>query len=176
MRKISTPTKDTVRRQQFQDLAAIAPSGAAGVNFRYIACVYREAISDALIDTTLERLAVAPAETVIGFSHFVHGQVSRIAPDATSFPLRQSGGVHIRVSMDWNDTAASQPLMAWADNARQLLRPQANERIYANYQSHVDKGSSKAVFGQSLSKLIALKTKYDPSNALRRNSNVEPLV
>jgi hypothetical protein len=104
----------------------------------------------------------------------MHGEVCRATPDSTAFPLREAGGVHIRIGLDWNDSAAAQRLMRWADETCRLLRPSSGERIYANYQSHAGKGSAEAVFGSNLSRLVALKTKYDPTNFFRRNSNVEP--
>ena len=104
----------------------------------------------------------------------MHGEVCRVAPDSTAFPLRERGGVHIRAGMDWNDPAAAPQLMRWADEVRRRLRPSAGERIYANYQSYAGKGSAEAVFGSNLARLIALKNKYDPTNFLRRNSNIEP--
>jgi len=173
-RTVATPAKDTVRRQEFAELAGISPTGAPDVNFRCIASVYRDELSDEVIDIILDRLSQAPLETVLGISHYMHGEVCRVKPDSTAFPLRQSGGIHIRIGMDWNDPAKARPFMLWADEARQLLRPSSSERIYANYQSYAGKGTAEAVFGSNYSRLVALKNKYDPTNFFRRNSNVEP--
>jgi hypothetical protein len=126
------------------------------------------------MEAALDRLSAAPAETVLGISHYMHGEVCRVTPDSTAFPLRQPGGVHIRIGLDWNDLAAAPRLIRWADEARRLLRPSSGERIYANYQSYAGKGSAEAVFGSNLGRLIALKNKYDPTNLFRRNSNIEP--
>ena len=173
-RTVATPAKDTVRRQEFAELAGRSTAGAPDVSFRCIATVYRNELSDEVIDITLDRLSQAPLETVLGISHYMHGEVCQIKPDSTAFPLRQSGGIHIRIGMDWNDSAEAQRLMPWADEARRLLRPSSGERIYANYQSYAGKGTAEAVFGGNYSRLVALKNKYDPANIFRRNSNVEP--
>jgi hypothetical protein len=173
-RTVATPARDTVRRQEFAELAGISPAGAPDVSFRCIATVFRNELSDEVIDITLDRLSQAPVETVVGISHYMHGEVCRIKPDSMAFPIRQSGGVQIRVSMDWNDPANGQRLMRWADEARSLLRPSSAERIYANYQSYAGKGTAEAVFGSNYSRLVALKSKYDPTNLFRRNSNIEP--
>jgi FAD/FMN-containing dehydrogenase len=174
-RTVATPAKDTIRRQEFAELAGPASTGAPGVNFfRCITTVYRNELSDEVMDMVLDRLSAAPAETVIGISHYMHGELCRVAPDAMAFPLRESGGVHIRFNADWSDATAAQRLMPWADEACRLLRPASGERIYANYQSYTGKGSAEAVFGGNHSRLVALKNKYDPTNFFRRNSNVEP--
>jgi FAD/FMN-containing dehydrogenase len=173
-RTVATPAKDTVRRQEFAELSGISPAGVPEVSFRCIAAVYRNELSDEVMDIALDRLSQAPLETVLGISHYMHGEVCRVKTDSTAFPLRQSGGIHIRINMDWKDPAKAQGLMLWADETRRLLRPSSGERIYANYQSHAGKGTAEAVYGSNYSRLVALKNKYDPTNFFRRNSNVEP--
>ncbi len=174
LRAVATPSKDTVRRQAFAGLAGRSTAAPANASFRCVATVYRNQLSDAVIDSALDRLAAAPPETVIGLSHYMHGEVCRATPESTAFSLRQLGAIHIRIGMDWNDSAASARLIHWAGEARRLLRPTSGERIYVNYQSHAGKGSAEAAFGGNLAKLIALKSKYDPTNFFRRNSNIEP--
>lgn len=173
-RTVATPAKDTVRRQEFAELAGISPTDARDARFRCIASVYRNQLSDEVMDIILDRLSRAPVESVMGVSHYMHGEVCRVKPDSTAFPLRQAGGIHIRIRLDWKDSADAQHRMLWADEARRLLRPSSGERIYANYQSYAGKGTPEAVFGNNYSRLVALKNKYDPTNFFRRNSNVEP--
>jgi hypothetical protein len=171
---VATPAKDTVRRLEFAGLASRSPVGATDVSFRSIATVYRNALSDDVMDRVLDRLSEAPPATVLGITHYLHGEVCRVAPDATAFPLRQTGGFLVRVNLDGKDYAAAPRLMRWADDACRLLRPSSGEQIYANYQSYTGKDSAQAVFGSNLPRLTALKNRYDPTNCFRRNSNVEP--
>ena len=173
-RTVATPAKDTVRRQRFAELAGRLPVGATDASFRSIATVYRNELSDDVMDKALDRLSAAAPATVLGITHYMHGEVCRVAPNATAFPLRQTGGCLIRFNLDWNDSAAAPRLMRWADDARRLLQASSGERIYANYQSHAGKGSAGAVYGSNLPRLAATKNKYDPDNVFRRNSNVEP--
>ena len=173
-RTVATPAKDTVRRQEFARFAGGLPATRPDASFRCIAAVYRNELSDEVMDIALDRLSQAPLDTVLGIDHYMHGEVCRVKPDSTAFPLRQSGGIHIRIILDWKDSADAQRLMLWAEEARRLLRPSSGERIYANYQSYIGKGTPEAVFGGNYSRLVALKNKYDPTNFFRRNSNVEP--
>jgi hypothetical protein len=53
-----------------------------------------------------------------------------IALSARLFPLRKSGGIDIRVGLDWKDPAKAQGFLVWADEARRLLRAPSGERIY----------------------------------------------
>ncbi|WP_169746967.1 FAD-binding oxidoreductase [Edaphobacter aggregans] len=173
-RTVATPAKDTVSRGEFAQLAGGVPTGGPDTSFRCVATVYRSELSDEVMDMVLDRFSEAPPETNIGIAHYMHGEVCRVASDSTAFPLRQSGGIHIRIGLDWKDSAEARRCMLWADEARKLLRPASGERIYANYQSYTGKGTAEAVFGSNYSRLVALKNKYDPTNFFRRNSNVEP--
>jgi FAD/FMN-containing dehydrogenase len=171
-RTVATPAKDTVRRGEFAQLAGGVPTG--GPENRSVATVYRNELSDEVMDTALDRLSDAPAETVLAIDHYMHGQVCRVTSDSAAFPLRQSGGIHILITVTWKDSAEAQRRMLWAEETRRLLRPSSGERIYANYQSHAGEGAAEAVFGGNLSRLIAIKNKYDPTNFFRRNSNIQP--
>jgi FAD/FMN-containing dehydrogenase len=174
LRAVAAPAKETIGRQQFAELAGRATVAAGDAAYRCIATVYRDELSNQVIDRTLDRFFAAPPEAVIGITHYMHGELCRVSPNASAFPLRQSGGVHVRIGFEWNDPTAAQRLMPWAEEARQSLRPSSGERIYANYQSYVGKGTPQAVFGNNHSRLVTLKTKYDPDNFFRRNSNVAP--
>ena len=174
LRKMATPMKDTVTHQAFADLAGKPQTATPDASFRCVAGTYRDELSDEVMDIILDRLSQAPADAVLGIDHYTHGEVCRPTPDATAFSLRRRGAVHIRISLAWQDSAASARLMPWADEASRLLRPSSGERIYANYQSYEGKGSAQAVFGANHLRLVALKNKYDSTNLFRRNSNVEP--
>ena len=55
-----------------------------------------------------------------------------------------------------------------------LLRPQTDERLYANYQTYATKEGSPSLFGPNHARLLALKKKYDSANFFRRNANIAP--
>ncbi|MGH8527283.1 MAG: FAD-binding oxidoreductase, partial [Gammaproteobacteria bacterium] len=102
LRAIATPTKEFVKRQQFADLAerpaATNPANTPPPAFRGIQTVYRDRLSDDLIDIIVDRFGQASPETIMGISHYMHGQVCRVAPTATAFSLRETGGLNVRLA------------------------------------------------------------------------------
>ena len=110
----------------------------------------------------------------MGISHYMHGQVCRVAPTVTAFPLRQTGGLNVRLAYTWSDPATGHRLTQWADESVRLLRPSADERIYANFQTYEAKRGAAAVYGVNYSRLVGIKHKYDGDNFFRRNSNIRP--
>src|SRR5205814_10681018 len=90
LRAIAPPTKEFVKRQEFAALAerppATNPANTPPPAFRGIQTVYRDRLSDDLIDTIVDRLGRDSPEAIMGISHYMHGQVCRVAPGATAFP------------------------------------------------------------------------------------------
>jgi FAD/FMN-containing dehydrogenase len=178
LRAVAPPTKEFIKRQEFAALAeraaATNPANTAPPAFRGIQTVYRDRLSDDLIDIIVDRLGRASPEAIMGISHYMHGQVCRMARSATAFPLREAGGLNVRLAYTWNDPATGQRLTQWADESLRLLRPSADERIYANFQTYEAKSSAAAVYGVNFSRLAGIKHKYDRDNFFRRNSNIPP--
>jgi hypothetical protein len=178
LRAIAPPTKELVQRQEFANLAE-RPAATNPVNtpppaFRGIQTVYRDRLSDDLIDIIVDRLGRAAPEVVMGISHYMHGQVCRVAPTATAFSLRQAGALNVRLAYTWNDPAMGHHLQQWADESLQLLRPPVDERIYANFQTYQASNGAAAVYGPNFSRLAGIKQKFDRENFFRRNSNIAP--
>ena len=178
LRSIASPTKEVVQRQPFATLAekaaATNPGNTPPPAFRAIQTVYRDRVTDEIIDIIVDQLAHASPDTIMGLSHYMHGEVCRVEPDATAFPHRQAHSVHLRVAYNWNDPQANEKRLAWGDEWLRLLRPPSDERIYANYQTYETKAGSPSVFGPNHRRLLALKNQYDPTNFFRRNANIAP--
>jgi hypothetical protein len=179
LRAIARPTKEFVKRQEFAALAerpaATNPANTPPPQFRGIQTVYRDRLSDDLIDILVDRLGHASPEAIMGISHYMHGLVCRVAPTATAFPLRASGGLNVRLAYTWNNPVTGRRLKQWADESLQLLRPGAEERIYANFQTYEATRGAAAVYGVNYSRLAGIKNKYDRENFFRRNSNILPI-
>lgn len=176
IRSIAPPTKEAVYRQPFAKLAEKAAATNPGVGaapaYRAIQTVYRDAITDEVIDVYVDQLARATPDVVMGLSHYMHGQVCRVAPDATAFPHRKEHSIHLRVAYNWSDPSMTDARLAWGEQWRELLRPADNECIYANYQTYQTVAGSSSLFAQNYERLASLKQKYDPHNFFRRNANI----
>ena len=176
LRSIAKPMKEAVQRQPYatlaQKAAATNPGNSSAPVSRAIQTAYRDRITDEIIDIYVDQLAHAPASTVMGLSHYMHGQVCRVKPEATAFPHRKEHTIHLRVAYNWSDPKQDDKQFAWGDNWLKLLRPKSNERIYANYQSYETKAGSASIFGDNHARLLALKQKFDPTNFFRRNANI----
>ena len=176
IRSIAKPTREVIERQEYAVFASRAPAtkpaGASSNAMRAIQTIYRDEITDEVIDMLVDQLASASPDVVMGLSHYMHGQVCRVAPDATAFPHRQAHAVYLRAAFNWSDPAATQQRLAWGQQWLSRLRPAENERIYANYQTYQCPAGSRALFDLNYERLLDLKKKYDPTNFFHRNANI----
>lgn len=176
IRSLAPTTREVVQRQPFAQLAEKAAATNPGTGpapaFRGIQTVYRDRITDEIIDILIDQLATAPPDVVMGLSHYMHGQVCRVPAEATAFPHRQEHSVHLRVAFNWSDPQETERRFAWGEEWLRLLRPKTDERLYANYQTYETAAGSASLFGTNYDRLLALKMKYDPTNFFRRNANI----
>lgn len=176
IRSLAPTTREVVQRQPFAQLAEKAAATNPGTGpapaFRGIQTVYRDRITDEIIDILIDQLATAPPDVVMGLSHYMHGQVCRVPAEATAFPHRQEHSVHLRVAFNWSDPQETERRFAWGEEWLRLLRPKTDERLYANYQTYETAAGSPSLFGTNYDRLLALKAKHDPTNFFRRNANI----
>jgi hypothetical protein len=85
------------------------------------------------MDICVDKLAQATPDVVMGVSHYMHGEVCRVKPEATAFPHRVAHAVHLRVAFIWSDPEVTQKRFAGGEEWLRLLRLRTDERIYANY-------------------------------------------
>lgn len=178
MRSWAAPSQEIIRRQTLAELGGLPlyshaePASKDG----YSCCkgAYLETLSDEAIEVLLDCLAAAPKGATLGLSHYMHGAVCRVPPDATAFGLRKAGAQSVWIEVAWQDRAASDPSLSWASETSRRLWPYSGERIYSNFQSLEGKGSAEAVYGGNYARLAAIKAKVDPANFFRRNSNIPP--
>lgn len=176
-RKFQTPDEDSVKRRSFAETYKMDQENSSmSCPFEFMKGVYLETVSDEAIDQILECFRQSPpsCEIDFNFGHYMHGQVCRVAPDATAFGLRKAGGVTLGLWVQWKESAQAQVCMTWADQASERLQTFSGGRAHANYLSMKGELAAKAVYGSNYPRLVQLKRKYDPENFFHLNQNILP--
>jgi FAD/FMN-containing dehydrogenase len=73
----------------------------------------------------------------------------------------------IGIEANWSDPAQDAANVAWAREAGERLRPFSTGGSYMNFEDPDDARATAAAYGDSLSRLKAIKQKYDPDNLFR---------
>jgi FAD/FMN-containing dehydrogenase len=184
-RRFETPDRDSVKRMSFGEIykpdqadEGKSDQGDEGMScpFGSLKGTYIESLSDDAINLVIECSAQPPSScgVVVGLDHYVHGQVCRVAPDATAFGLRKAGAIHFWFWVLWKEEAQASACMAWSKTTLERLRQYSSGRAYANYMSTTGEALAKSVYGSNYPRLAQLKKKYDPENFFHLNQNVVP--
>ena len=130
-------------------------------------------LSEGAIDTIIEYAGTLPSPHCEIFIGTLGGQTTRTAPDAMAYSSRDANyalNVHAR----WESAAEDERCIAWARKFFDRSKPFASGGAYINFLTQ-DEGERIAfAYGATYKRLVALKTKYDPTNFFRMNQNIKP--
>lgn len=136
-------------------------------------------LDDDAIDAIVAAADSLPARRS-GFDlHLMGGGVSRVAEEATAFPNR-SAGYWLNMYAVWDSPDDDEAGKGWASASYAALRPHAAAGEYVNFlgssagDADADSAALTAYGEAKLSRLRALKRRWDPDNVFRLNHNIEP--
>lgn len=157
--------------------AAFDPLFPKGELASYWKSVYLDEITPEVTDFVLEVGRDRPTPRTIVHLPLMGGASSRVESDATAFGDR---GASYMLSVDgnWVDPADRERVIEWVrDTVERAKELDGVRGAYLNFTSDPAERSEEVVsdaFGENLERLGELKTRYDPDNRLRLNSNIVP--
>ena len=77
---------------------------------------------------------------------------------------------------NWDDPAADAENIAWVRGLFSKLRPAMKPGVYVNFMSGDEQDRVPEAYRTRWDRMVAVKTKYDPTNFFRLNQNVRPLT
>ena len=102
----------------------------------------------------------------------INGAVHGVDKKDTAFSFRNVTWASVTVGVD-PDPANKDRIVSWAREYWQALHPYSAGGAYVNFMSD-DEGQErvKATYGDNYSRLLEIKSKYDPANFFRVNQNI----
>lgn len=128
-------------------------------------------LSGAALSAITAAIKHAPATCKLIFVP-LRGAVSRVSPTATAFALREPG-YEIDIAGVWNSPAEKAEVVNWVQATRDTLHPFAHG-VYVNQLGDTSEQLVRAGYGSNYDRLVEIKRKYDPTNVLRLNQNINP--
>ena len=99
--------------------------------------------------------------------------MARISNEATAFAHRQRR-IMVNVAALYTNPAETAKHETWVTDFAAALR-QGDSGAYVNFLGADGKGRIREAYpGATWDRLIAVKTKYDPTNVFRLNQNIAP--
>jgi FAD/FMN-containing dehydrogenase len=172
LRKFGSPIADLIDRMPYpamqQMLDVVAPFG-----FRsYWKSGFLCDLQDAAIDTFVQFAESCTSPRSLAILEHAHGAVSRVAPDATAFPIRSDPFDLVLISV-WNDSAEDPRHIDWTRKFYAAMLPWSAGKVYVNTLDQDDMDRVPEAYAQNYNRLAAVKATYDPDNRFRRNQNIQ---
>jgi hypothetical protein len=130
-------------------------------------------LSDDAIRTVMGACARCPSPMSRILIEHVHGAATRVPLTATACTMRLAG-FNVVVASQWMDPADSERGVRWARETCASLAPHTARRHYDTCAADDDSDPVEITFGPHLSRLRAIKAKYDPTNVFRPHMNILP--
>jgi len=153
--------------------AAFDPIYPHGEQWYWRSHIVRE-ISDDAIAANMEFARTLPTWKSTSHLYPISGAASRVAPDATAWPSRDGGWVHVIVGVD-PDPANSALVTDWARSYSEACQPYAAAGGYVNMIMDEGDDRVRAIYGANYDRLAETKAQYDPDNLFHVNQNIKPV-
>jgi hypothetical protein len=176
LRSFRRPTADTIRTMPYlemQALSDIRPLAAFGSSGGSMALEggFVARLREQGIDTIISFIEEAPSGFWITAEHYLHGAVCRTASEQVAFALRKPG-YSTRVFSAWREPGQADLSIDWVRRLTAALKPLAGGAMYLNYLTDPSGSAVEASYGNNFARLVALKSKYDPTNFFHSNRNI----
>ncbi|MCZ0738100.1 FAD-binding oxidoreductase [Phreatobacter sp. AB_2022a] len=134
---------------------------------------YLREIGTGVIDAVLDAYAGAPNNSSLLVFQHVGGAIARVPVSASPYANRDAAFDCFPVAI-WDDPADDEANMRWARELWSSVNPYSTGGVYANNLGDEGEGRIRDAYGENYARLVALKSKYDPTNFFRLNQNIRP--
>ena len=172
LRRLGTPIADFVRPVPYLFIQSLMDAGNPHGMHYYWRSQRLPTLADDVIDVmTAQTGAIeAPLSYIAGFA--VGGAVTRVDVDATAVGPRE-GGFELSIVAGWRPEDAADRHVAWVRAGWEALRPYSTG-VFSHFLSDEGAAGVEDAYGARLTRLAALKERYDPTNLFRMNANIAP--
>jgi len=174
LRRFGSPVADTIAPIPYVTMQSMFDAALPPGRLDYWKTGLTARLDDEVIATTVEYARQVPSPlSVIIFAEF-HGAYSRVGKTDTAYYHRDLQYDLIALSV-WTDPADAQRNIRWARELFAVWEPHLPRAVYVNDLGDEGEERAQSAYGENYAQLVALKTKYDPTNFFRLNQNLKPM-
>lgn len=174
LREFQSPAVDGIMPKPYRAHQMMFDAAVPHGNHYYWKSWKLPPLDDDLIDVIVEHCSkiTSPLATVPLFCQ--GGAVSRVEDDATAYAGRQAAH-DLNIVTSWlPEDPEPDRHVQWVRDFYAAVEPWA-QGAYVNFLSDEEGDHLQRVYGEAkLSRLVSLKSKYDPTNFFHLNSNIPP--
>jgi FAD/FMN-containing dehydrogenase len=173
LRAFATPVADLVTPMPYPTVNTLLDGAFPKGALNYWKSGFLNDLSDEAIDVMVDAFERVPSTLTGIFLDHVHGAATRVAPDATAFPHRQTA-FSVLLLGQWANPADTEATIAWVRDTFERLQPHLSNRRYTNFLAADDAGVVPQGYGDNYERLVQVKRTYDPGNHFQLNHNIDP--
>jgi FAD binding domain/Berberine and berberine like len=161
---------DTVQLRQYLELEQMVPAEIPPSYEEHCSGFFTD-LNEQRIEILAEAFSSAPIPVECFLVH-LHGAVTRLAVDATPFPLRRAG-ITFDVAAHWEAPNRQRAASEWIKVLKSQL-PVDDAGNYVNVMDREGNDSVRRAYGANYARLQQVKAQYDPHNLFALNQNIRP--
>ena len=174
IRKLGTPTKDTIKAVDYVALQRSNDTTDSRAIGTYLKGGFISGMPDKLVSALVDGFEGHPGRMTYLFFQHCGGAASRVADDATAFAHRHAQANMIaaagwRYGVDDPAEHIKAVRRYWA-----TLEPFTHGFYVNDISPEATAAEVNANYRSNYARLVTVKTKYDPGNLFRLNANVQP--
>ena len=139
----------------------------------YFKCAFLTELPDEALQTIVRYAECAPSPQAQILLEHIHGNASRVPPEATAFALRRNQ-YSLNIVPAWQDAQLADRCIGWARAFAADMKRFGTGDTYVNYLGEDGPEAVHATYGRNYGRLAQLKLQYDPRNFFQFNQNILP--
>jgi hypothetical protein len=174
-RALSMCRADSVRSNivPFLKLQTMADSDFPHGRRYYTKSGYFAHLDDSTIDRMVEAVSTIPSsETQIELA-YLGGAAGQVSATETAFGDRSAPFI-MNLLANWSEASADADNISWILGLFNKLRPSMKPGVYVNFMSADEQDRVPEAYHERWDRMVAVKSRYDPTNFFRLNQNVPP--
>jgi hypothetical protein len=174
IRAFGSPVVDTVAACTYADQQGIMTAGFPHGRLNYWKSGLSHTISDEAIEVLAEYGTTIPSPFSAVAIADMHGAYSRVGPTETAYSHRDAP-FDLVILSSWAERSESDRNVAWTRELYAAISPHMSGGVYVNDLDRDETADRvRSAYGVNYERLVALKTRYDPTNFFRLNNNITP--
>jgi FAD/FMN-containing dehydrogenase len=172
-RALATPVADMIRPMHYPEM--YPPEQADYHPIAASRTMFIDTVDQHTVDVVFEHLRSSTAQMAVTQIRVLGGALARIPAEATAFAHRHRR-MMVNVAALYGNPAEAAKHETWVIDLAAALR-QGDFGAYVNFLGADGKDRIRDAYpGATWDRLIAIKTRYDPTNVFRLNQNIAPAL
>lgn len=173
LRRLGDPILDASGPMAYAELQELLDEDYPDGRRYYWKSVYLAEIDDEVIDLLARLGRASPSNLSTVDLWHLGGAIEAVAPDATAFWHREPAYL-LNFEANWDDPEEDDENVAWVrEGVAEVRDLSVASGEYANFPGF-NEDPARTIFGDNYERLVEIKSRYDPENLFRLNTNVQP--